>query len=100
MTVHDRHGGYSLGPQGLGYVRWKYGVPARRGLRVIHEQRDHGVIVGGAGAHVRVRFGGEKHTARCHPLSLDYGDGVAPADRLAAHNAAIEAWNARLGSAA
>lgn len=84
------------GRYSLDYVRDTYGVPVRRGQRVIHEDRDHGVVTCGDGAHVRVRFDGEKHSSRCHPLSLDYGDGVRPDDRLAQRNAQIEAWNDRL----
>lgn len=80
----------------LAYVRDTYGVPARRGMRVIHEGRDHGVITSGTGAHVRVRFDGEKHSVPCHPLSLDYGDGVDPEARLAERNRRIDVWNDRL----
>lgn len=77
----------------LSYVREQYGVPAKRGMRVIHEGRDHGIITCGTGAHVRVRFEGDKYSVPCHPLSLDYLDGVKPEDRLAERNAAIDAWN-------
>jgi hypothetical protein len=73
---------YSMGPRGLGYVRHYYSVPARRRMRVIAEGLGPGVITGGAGAHIRVRLDGEKHSAPHHPLSLDYLDGVDPADRL------------------
>lgn len=73
----------------------KYGVPARRGMRVTHHGRP-GTITCGDGAHIRVRFDGERHSSSCHPLSIDYLDGVSPEDRLARHNARIEAWNERL----
>lgn len=76
----------------LNYVKEQYGVPVKRGMRVAHEG-NHGVVTCGAGAHVRVRFDGEKFSRPCHPLSLDYGDGVKPADRLAERNARIERWN-------
>ncbi|MEJ7786421.1 MAG: hypothetical protein WKF96_16580 [Solirubrobacteraceae bacterium] len=78
------------------YVRDTYGVPVRRGQRVIHGGRDHGTVTCCKGAHVRVRFDGERHSESCHPLSLDYGDGVQPDDRLAHRNARIDAWNDRL----
>ena len=83
----------------LDWVREQYDVPARRGMRVVHEGRDRGVITCADAQYVRVRFDGEKCSSRCHPLSLDYGDGVKPEDRLAARNAAIDAWNARLNAA-
>lgn len=79
----------------LDYVKEQYGVPVKRGMRVIHEG-SHGVVTCGDGAHVRVRFDGEKFSRPCHPLSLDYGDGVKPDDRLAERNARIEEWNREL----
>jgi hypothetical protein len=87
---------YSMGPRGLGYVRHYYGVPARRGMRVIAEGLGPGVITGGTGAHIRVRLDGEKHSAPHHPLSLDYLDGVDPTDRLRERNEAIERFNDQL----
>lgn len=80
----------------LQYVKDHYGVPVEVGQRVIHERRDHGTVVGGDGAHVSVLFDGEGHPAPCHPLSLDYGDGTSPDDRLAQRNARIDIWNDRL----
>ncbi len=80
----------------LDYVRETYGVPARRGLRVTTETGEQGVITSGAGAHVRVRLDGQKHSAPWHPNSLDYGDGITPAARTAHRNARIAAWNDRL----
>lgn len=79
----------------LDYVRRNYGVPVKRGMRVVHHG-DCGTVTCGDGQYVRVRFDGRRRSDRCHPLSLDYGDGVKPEDRLAEHNARIEAWNDRL----
>jgi hypothetical protein len=85
----------------LSYVKEKYGVPVKRGqrVRVNMGRGGEGAVTCGDGAHVRVRLDGEKRSGRYHPLDLDYGDGVAPDDRLAAHNAAIDAWNERLRAA-
>lgn len=80
----------------LAYIRDTYGVPVKRGQRVIHEGRDHGTVTRGDGAHVRVRFDGEQYSQPCHPLSLDYGDGVDPEAREAEHNRRIDVWNDRL----
>lgn len=87
---------YSMGPRGLGYVRRYYGVPAKRGLQVIAEGYGPGVITCGAGAHIRVRLDGWKRSALFHPLSLDYCDGISPADRLRERNEAIARFNAAL----
>jgi hypothetical protein len=87
---------YSVGRWGLGYVRDDYGVPARRGMRVIAKGLGGGVITSGDGAHIRVRLDGERNSAPHHPLSLDYLDGVAPADRLRERNEAIRAFNRAL----
>jgi hypothetical protein len=84
------------GSRSLNYVRETYGVPVKRGQRVLHDSREWGVVTSGDGARVRVRFDGERHSSPCHPLSLDYGDGVSPADRLALQNARIDVWNDRL----
>jgi hypothetical protein len=80
----------------LGYVKDKYSVPVKRGMRVRTEEGRDGVVTCGDGAHVRVRIDGERRSGIYHPLSLDYGDGITPAQRLAHHNARIEAWNDRL----
>jgi hypothetical protein len=84
------------GHRSLDYVRSTYGVPVRRGMRVIHEDGKPGTVTCGDGAHVRVRFDDESFSVPCHPLSLDYGDGVRPADRLALRNAQIDVFNDRL----
>ncbi|MDX8151122.1 hypothetical protein SK069_05920 [Patulibacter brassicae] len=89
------------GRYSLDYVREKYGVPVKRGqrVRVSKGRGAEGVVTSGDAQYVRVRLDGEKRSGRYHPLDLDYGDGVAPQDRLDAHNAAIDAWNARLRAA-
>lgn len=84
------------GSNGMADIRERYGVPAARGRRVIHDGCESGVITSSDGAHIRVRFDGERRSASCHPLSLDYGDGVVPAKRLAQRNARIDIWNDRL----
>ena len=83
------------GRYSLDYVKRTYGVPVKRGQRVIHEG-EHGTVTSGDGAHVRVRFDGRAFSVPCHPLSLDYGDGVDPGARLAVRNAQIDIWNDRL----
>lgn len=51
---------------GAKYVRDYYKVPAKRGMRVAVDGRA-GVIVSFPGAHLGVRFDGERHTTPCHP---------------------------------
>lgn len=59
----------------FGYVRAYYGVPAKRGARVLYAGRP-GVITRGAGAHIRIRLDGEKHSRPYHPTwRIDYLDG-------------------------
>ena len=86
------------GRYSLTYVKEKYGVPVKRGqrVRVSKGRGAEGVVTCGDAQYVRVRLDGEKRSGRYHPLDLDYGDGVAPQDRLDAHNARIDAWNERL----
>lgn len=79
----------------LPYIRERYGVPVKRGQRVTHG-KDTGTVTSGRGAHVRVRFDGRNFSVPCHPLSLDYGDGVDPEARTARQNERIDVWNDRL----
>lgn len=59
----------------FGYVRAYYGVPAKRGARVVADGKP-GRITSGDGAHIRVRLDGEKHSRPWHPTwRLDYLDG-------------------------
>ena len=59
----------------FGYVRAYYGVPARRGARVIADGNP-GRITSGDGAHIRVRLDGEKRSRPWHPTwRIDYLDG-------------------------
>lgn len=50
------------------YVRDYYGVPAKRGQRIIVDGRP-GVITSfdRSGAHINVRLDGDKHPTPCHP---------------------------------
>lgn len=78
------------GRYSLDYVRRVYGVPAKRGMRVVADGQP-GVITSGDGAHIRIRLDGEKHSAPWHPTwRIDYGDGV---DHGAAFDARIEDFN-------
>lgn len=78
------------GRYSLDYVRSYYGVPAKRGMRVIADGKP-GVITSGDGAHIRIRLDGEKRSGRWHPLwRMDYGDGI---DYGAAFDARIEDFN-------
>lgn len=55
------------------YVRAHYGVPARRGARVVADGKP-GRITRGDGAHIRLD--GEKHARPWHPTwRIDYLDG-------------------------
>lgn len=83
------------GRYSLTYVKEKYGVPAKRGMRVL-TYRGEGTVTCGDGAYVRVRVDGDKHSGRYHPLSLDYLDGIDKDAREARHNARIDCWNDRL----
>lgn len=48
------------------YVRQRYGVPAKRGMRVTVDGKP-GRITSGAGHYIRVRFDGETFSSFCHP---------------------------------
>lgn len=54
------------GRRSLNYVRSRYGVPAKRGMRVTCDGLE-GIIVGGQGNYLRVRIDGEKHLSTWHP---------------------------------
>ena len=53
------------------YVRATYGVPYKRGDRLVLEagtdNERHGVLVSFPGAYLGIRFDGDRHTSRCHP---------------------------------
>jgi hypothetical protein len=83
------------GVDSLGWIVDHYGVPAEVGQRVTHDG-DPGVVKGAEGAHVAVQFDGDDFARPCHPLSLDYDDGIDPQARLDHRNARIETWNDRL----
>jgi hypothetical protein len=48
------------------YVRRVYGVPAKRGMRVIADGKP-GTITCGDGHYIRIRLDGEKWSGRWHP---------------------------------
>lgn len=78
--------------ESLDWVRQNYAVPAEVGMRVRHGA-DVGTIVGGIRQYVGVRFDGRDEADCCHPLSLDYGDGVTTEQRHADHQAHVERVN-------
>lgn len=56
------------------YIRGHYGVDYKRGDRVTVDGRP-GLIVSFPGAHLGVRFDGEKRTSRAHPTwRIERGD--------------------------
>ncbi len=66
----------------LRYIRRYYEVPAHRGARVEyigHQDAKQGTVVGSAGARIRVRMDGEKHTGIYHPTwEMRYLTATAP----------------------
>ena len=48
------------------YVRNYYGIPAKRGMRVLADGK-LGTVIGFDGAHLRIRLDGEKRTSYWHP---------------------------------
>ncbi len=48
------------------YVRWFYGVPAKRGSRILFEGKP-GTIVAFDQQYLKVRMDGEKKPIRLHP---------------------------------
>ena len=48
------------------YVRSYYGVPAKRGMRIVIDGRP-ATIVGFKNQYLRIRRDGEKHTVIAHP---------------------------------
>lgn len=49
------------------YIRTRYGVPAKKGGKVIFNGRP-GVITGYRDAYLLIRLDGEKHSMPCHPM--------------------------------
>lgn len=77
------------------YVRNRYGVPAKRGARVVADGKP-GTIVAARGGHLRIRLDGERHTGSWHPLwKMDYGDGV---DHGGIYDGRVEAFNRAIRS--
>lgn len=55
-------------------IRFWYGVPAKRGMRVEVDRRP-GVIVGSKGPHLRVRFDDTGQVMNAHPTwRVKYGN--------------------------
>lgn len=66
------HPAYNHGRRSLDYVRWKYGVPAKRGMRVRADGK-LGTITNGDGQYIRVRIDGEKQSGSWHPTwNMEY----------------------------
>lgn len=56
----------------MAYIRRTYGVPAKRGMRVVANGKP-GVITGTVSASLRIRLDGERHSAPWHPTwRIDY----------------------------
>lgn len=56
------------------YVRDRYGVPAKRGMRVIADGTP-GVITGFHGARLRIRLDGQTRPGTWHPTwNIEYPD--------------------------
>lgn len=57
-------------------IRQFYGVPAKRGMRVVYTGYDNprpGTITGSSGMYVRIRLDGERGSGRYHPTwRVDY----------------------------
>lgn len=59
---------------GFAYVRSRYGVPAKRGMRVIANGKP-GRITSSAGNYIRIRLDGEKKSDYWHPTwNMEYLD--------------------------
>lgn len=79
----------------MDYIRNRYGVPAKRGARVVADGKP-GTIVAARGGHLRIRLDGEKRTGSWHPTwNMDYGDGI---DWGARYDARVEAFNRALNA--
>ena len=59
----------------MSYVR-KYGVPAKRGMRIFyHYENRYGRILSAKGAHLRILLDGDKYAGIFHPTwELSYLD--------------------------
>lgn len=60
----------------MSLVRKSYGVPAKRGGRVIYlggERPEHGTICGARGVYLKIRMDGDTHSGPYHPTwMLEY----------------------------
>jgi len=56
-------------------IRYRYGVPAKRGGRVRYNRKLEGTITGSYGAHLRVRIDGDRFSMKYHPTwEMEYLD--------------------------
>lgn len=52
----------------MAYIRTAYGVPAKRGGRVLYLYRNRtGTIIGSRSGHLRIRLDGDTHAGLYHP---------------------------------
>jgi hypothetical protein len=57
----------------LDYICNQYGVPAKKGGRVLFRDKKYGTIVGTSGPHLKVKFDGESKPVVLHPTwELEY----------------------------
>lgn len=62
---------------GMAWIRKTYGVPAKRGMRVLYTgcgRHEYGTITSAQGGCLRVKLDGRKHSDIFHPTwELTYG---------------------------
>lgn len=51
----------------MAYIRSKYNVPARKGMRIKFQDK-FGMIMGAYGAYLRILLDGHKHSMLYHPM--------------------------------
>jgi uncharacterized membrane protein YfhO len=79
------------------YVKNRYGVPAKRGMKVIYDG-EHEVIKSAKGGYIKVRFDELRFPKNIPPLELDYilPNGIKTFSNI--YNARIMAFNKCLNS--
>jgi hypothetical protein len=85
----------------MAMVRRYYNVPAKRGREVLFIEYKHpvrGTIISATGSHLYLRDSNGRRLGPCHPLGIDYLDGVSPGDREARHNDRIRKFNEMLNA--
>lgn len=73
LRLRERSQGCAYGVSGCSgtsfcYVRHAYGVPAKRGMRVMAGGKP-GTITSGDGNYIRIRLDGDTRSGRYHPTS-------------------------------